>query len=160
MSICTWTWRWYVTTTQDNPKYSNIKQWWRQEGAELDLGDIGTPQLGDGATATPGPGKTITYTPGNRCDRYPSITQYTDTFTYSAVDTRDDNIAVEASVTVTVTCDNRAPEAQDDSASTNEDTPVDIPVLNNDDDPEDDPLEITRITDQPDNGDAQRKWWN
>ncbi len=51
-----------------------------------------------------------------------------------------------ATVTVTVDPVNDAPVAANDVATTNEDTPVTIPVLANDSDPDGDPLTVTSAT--------------
>ncbi len=51
-----------------------------------------------------------------------------------------------ASHTITVEAVNDAPDATDDSATTDEDTPVTIPVLDNDSDPDGDPLTVTEAT--------------
>ncbi|MEL6618389.1 MAG: tandem-95 repeat protein [Pseudomonadota bacterium] len=48
--------------------------------------------------------------------------------------------------TITVNAVEDAPEATDDVAETDEDTPVTIPVLDNDSDPDGDPLEVTEAT--------------
>ena len=56
-------------------------------------------------------------------------------------------------LTVTYTQPNTAPEADDDAATTDEDTPVNIDVLANDTDEDDDPLTVTAVSD-PDNGTA------
>ncbi|PTX55830.1 CshA-type fibril repeat protein [Litoreibacter ponti] len=48
--------------------------------------------------------------------------------------------------TITVTPEGDAPEAEDDVAETDEDTPVTIDVLANDSDPDGDPLEVTEAT--------------
>ena len=68
----------------------------------------------------------------------------TDAFRYIAADGHGGS--AEAIVTVVVSPVNDPPMAQDDSASTNEDTPVDIPVLNNDTDPDGDSLTIQSAT--------------
>ena len=44
---------------------------------------------------------------------------------------------------------NNAPVANDDAATTNEDTPVTVSVLGNDNDPDSDPLTVTGVTDPP-----------
>ena len=75
----------------------------------------------------------------------------TDTFTYSVSDGGGESDT--AIVTVTVTPVNDAPLAQDDSAATAEDVGVSIPALDNDADPDGDPLAITQLT-QPANGTA------
>ncbi|WP_417920850.1 Ig-like domain-containing protein, partial [Christiangramia marina] len=65
----------------------------------------------------------------------------TDTFEYTVT---NGNCGTDtATVTVTVGAENDAPIAVDDSASTIEDTPVDITVLDNDSDPDGDELTVT-----------------
>jgi VCBS repeat-containing protein len=68
-----------------------------------------------------------------------------DTFTYTV------NGGDTATVTVTVTSVDDLPVANDDTATTDEDTPVDIDVLANDTDVEGDPITVTIFT-QPTNG--------
>ena len=63
---------------------------------------------------------------------------------------RDNNTAT---VTVTVSEDNHQPEAVDDSAITQQNNAVAIPVLANDSDPDGDPFEIFNVT-APSNGAA------
>ncbi|MEM7798335.1 MAG: Ig-like domain-containing protein, partial [Chloroflexota bacterium] len=71
------------------------------------------------------------------------------TFTYSATDgTNPSNLAL---VTVTVTDVNEPPAAVDDTATTPEDTPVNIDVLDNDSDPEGGALFVVSTT-APQNG--------
>ena len=79
-----------------------------------------------------GVGGSWTYTPTNR------MASYTDAFTFVVTDTG--GLADTGVVTVTVSADNDAPITQDDSASTDEDTPVTISVLGNDRDPDMDSL--------------------
>jgi len=74
-----------------------------------------------------------------------------DTFTYVASD--GDGTSVPATVTVTVIAVNDPPVAQDDTAVTNEDTPVSIGVLANDSDPDGDTLSVDWVA-QPANGAA------
>ena len=64
----------------------------------------------------------------------------TDSFTYRATDGKADS--APATVTITVTPVNDVPVAVDDTAATDEDTPVNIDVLANDSDVEESPLEI------------------
>jgi hypothetical protein len=59
-----------------------------------------------------------------------------------------------ARVRVTVNSVNDPPEAQNDSATTEEDTAVTIAVLDNDSDPDGDDLEVDRIANAPDHGTA------
>ena len=82
---------------------------------------------------------TLTYTPD------PDFNG-TDSFSYTV---GDGNGGFDtATVNVTVNPINDAPVAVDDIAVTDEDTPsAPIPVLANDDDPDDDPLTITGVTD-------------
>jgi VCBS repeat-containing protein len=74
-----------------------------------------------------------------------------DTFTYTASD--GSGGAATATVTVSVATVNDPPLAQDDSSSTEEDTPVTILVLSNDSDPDGDDLSVGGVT-QPANGTA------
>jgi Big-like domain-containing protein len=83
----------------------------------------------------------VTYTPASG---------YTgpDSFTY----TINDGNGHTASATVTVTVSaapNRAPDAVNDAATTQRNTPVAIPVLANDTDPDGDPLAVTGASDPP-----------
>jgi hypothetical protein len=73
----------------------------------------------------------------------------TDSFTYTVSDGNGGTDT--ATVNVSVTCVNDAPVANDDSASTDEDTPVTIYVLANDTDVEDDTLTVESVT-QPAHG--------
>ena len=72
-----------------------------------------------------------------------------DTFTYGVTDGHGGSST--ATVSVTVDAVNDPPIAQDDSEQTDEDTPVDIQVLDNDSDPDGDSLNIQSVT-QPANG--------
>lgn len=71
----------------------------------------------------------------------------TDSFTYTICDTFD---ACDT-VTVTVTTDDDTPSAVTDAAGTQPDTAVILSVLDNDTDPNNDPLRVTEVT-QPMNG--------
>ena len=85
---------------------------------------------------------TVTYAPG---------TDFVgpDSFTYTA-----DNGTVASNVaTVTITVSDQPPTGVDDSASTLEDTPVNVDVLANDTDPDSVTLTVTNLT-QPTNGTA------
>ncbi|MEM6646640.1 MAG: Ig-like domain-containing protein, partial [Bacteroidota bacterium] len=75
----------------------------------------------------------------------------TDTFSYTVSD--GNNGLDTATVTVTITPVNDAPVAQDDTATTDEDTDVQIDVLANDVDVDGDALTITLVT-APTNGTA------
>ncbi|WP_108811397.1 Ig-like domain-containing protein [Sphingorhabdus sp. Alg231-15] len=65
---------------------------------------------------------------------------------YSVTVTGTDPDGLTTSQTFTWTVTNPAPTAVNDSATTNEDTPVDITVLTNDTDPDGDPLTVTMAT--------------
>ena len=74
----------------------------------------------------------------------------TDTFTYTVLDS-DGQISNVATITITVNSINDAPVAQDDAATTNEDTPVTFdPLADNgngpDSDPDLDSLTVTAVT--------------
>ncbi len=112
------------------------------DGDGLSVTGAGTPA--NGSVVNNGNG--VTYIPA------PGFSG-TDSFSYSAGDGKGGSGS--ATVTVTVTpgapAANRAPTARDDQATTNRDTPVDIAVLNNDSDPDGDPLSIASVT-QPAQG--------
>jgi large repetitive protein len=65
---------------------------------------------------------------------------------YSVTITANDGQGGTTSVTFIWTVTNPAPTAVDDSASTNEDAAVTIPVLTNDSDPDGDPLTVTQAS--------------
>jgi VCBS repeat-containing protein len=75
----------------------------------------------------------------------------TDSFTYAAAD--GTGLTATAAVTLTVLRTNDPPVAQDDAATTNEDTQVGIAVITNDSDPNGDPIQAVVFT-QPANGAA------
>ncbi|KAG1647842.1 Iron-regulated protein FrpA [Nymphon striatum] len=66
------------------------------------------------------------------------------TITYVVED--PDGNADEGTVTVEVTPENDAPDAVDDVATTEEDTPVVLDLVDNDTDPEDSPLTVTAVS--------------
>ena len=84
-----------------------------------------------------GSGATRTYTPDSNFSG-------ADSFTFKANDgALDSNLAT---ISITVGSSNNAPVAVDDSATTEENTPLDIAVLSNDTDAEGDALSIVRVT--------------
>jgi large repetitive protein len=102
----------------------------------------GDPLTVTGAAAPNGtvvinPNGTITYTPNANFNG-------TDTITYTISDGQGGTTT--ATVTVTVAPVNDAPIAVNDSVTTNEDTPVTVPVLANDTDPDGDPLTVVSAT--------------
>ena len=74
----------------------------------------------------------------------------TDSFTYTVTDDQA-GVSTAATVTLTVTAANDVPVAVNDSATTNEDTPVKINVLANDSDVDGNPL-MTEVVANPTNG--------
>jgi len=107
------------------------------DGDPLTVIDVTDPANGSVTVNADG---TITYTPDSNFNG-------TDTFTYTISD--GEGGVDTATVTVVVDPDNDAPTAVDDGSSTPEDTPVVIPVLGNDTDPDTDPLSVTDATDPP-----------
>jgi VCBS repeat-containing protein len=91
-----------------------------------------------GGTLTHQRDGSFTYTPNNNFNG-------TDAFTYTATDgTAQSNVAT---VTIVVRAVNDAPNAADDSAQTETDTPLNINVLANDRDPERDDISIGGLSD-------------
>ena len=103
------------------------------DGDPLAIIGVTTPANGSVSVV----GTTITYTPA------PAFTG-TDRFTYTIDDGRGGTAT--AAVTVTVAPrPNQPPVAVDDTATTLSGTPVTVPVLANDSDPDGDPLTITSV---------------
>ena len=103
------------------------------DGDPLTIVSVGAPAHGTAAIA----GNRISYTP---------VAGYTgtDTFSYTIADPK--GLTSSASVTITVTGINHPPIAQPDFAVAKFNTPVAIPVLDNDSDPDGDTLTITSFT--------------
>jgi outer membrane protein OmpA-like peptidoglycan-associated protein len=103
------------------------------DGDPLTIVSVGAPAHGSAAIA----GSRISYTP---------IAGYTgpDTFSYTIADPK--GLTSSATVTITVTGINHPPVAQPDFAVAKFNTPVAIPVLDNDSDPDGDALTITSFT--------------
>ena len=93
--------------------------------------------------ATVPSGTSIVYTPSPSFDG-------TDTFTYTVSD--GNGGTAMATVSVTVVAANDSPIAQDDRATTNENTPLTIPVLANDSDPDADVLIVESVVKPAANG--------
>jgi outer membrane protein OmpA-like peptidoglycan-associated protein len=112
------------------------------DGDPLTIVSVGMPAHG---TATIAAGR-ILYTP---------LTGYTgsDAFTYTISDPH--GLTASANVAITVTAINHPPIANPDYAFAKFNTPVTIPVLANDSDPDGDPLTITSFT-QPSHGTVTR----
>ncbi|MFQ6102337.1 MAG: Ig-like domain-containing protein [Anaerolineae bacterium] len=100
----------------------------------LSIGDLGTPVTG---TATVSGTEQVVFTPTN------TIASYDAVFTYTV---SDGSLTDTATVTVTVSADNDAPTANDDTFRTGENTIAVISVLDNDSDPDtDDVLSISTV---------------
>ena len=136
-----------ATTQEDEPVTVPVKDNdeagpANEDGQSLTVTRITTdPEDG---TATINDNGTITYEPNANFNGE-------DTFDYEVCDDGQPQECDTATVTITVEAVNDAPKARNDSATTDEDTPVNIDVLNNDSDPDNDPLTITSNT-QPSNG--------
>lgn len=116
------------------------------DGDTLILVSVSTP---GGGTAVLGQGNAVTYTPS-------TTFVGNDTFEYVV---SDGKVTTRGVIRVAVADRNLTPEAEDDSATTDEDTAVNVSVLANDTEPEGEALSITAITDPPngsaaDNGDG------
>jgi uncharacterized protein YhjY with autotransporter beta-barrel domain len=113
------------------------------DGDALFLGQVGTPQNG---TLVQNASGTLTYTPTAGF-----VGQ--DSFTYTAFDSSESE-SNAATVTITVAAPNSPPVAVNDSAVTDQDAAVLIPVLANDSDPDGDALQVSAVG-APANGTAQ-----
>jgi hypothetical protein len=128
-----------TATTEDQPiKIDVLANDSDPDGDKLTVDWVTNPTNG---TAT-NDGKRVTYTPD------PDF-HGTDTFSYGVTD--GNGGTASASVTVAVSAENDPPVAEDDSASTDEDVAVSVPVLANDSDPDGDDLAI-QSTAQPAHG--------
>jgi VCBS repeat-containing protein len=104
------------------------------DGGSLNVVSVSHPAHG---TAVINGDNTITYTPN-------ATYSGTDSFTYYIEDGQGGND--HATVNVTINLVNGAPIANDDSGTTDEDSPVTINVLSNDSDPDGDMISIDAIT--------------
>ena len=111
------------------------------DGDDLTVVAVTQPANGTATCTATG----CTYTPD------PGFTG-TDTFTYTVSDGNGGTDVVTVTVTVTAApAGNRPPVTQPDTGSTPAGTPLTLPVLGNDSDPDADPLEVVSWT-QPENG--------
>jgi Bacterial Ig domain len=92
---------------------------------------------GTKGTVTINGGATVTYTPNANANG-------SDSFTYTISDGNGGTDTTTVSITITAV--NDAPDAVNDSATTNEDAAVTVSVLGNDTDPENNALTITAVT--------------
>jgi hypothetical protein len=131
-----------VTTAEDTPlTFDPRSNDTDVDGDPLTVTSVSNPNRGSAAI---NPDGTVTYTPDANLSGV-------DMFIYSISDGQGGTWA--ASVTVTVTAVNDAPDARNDLPLTNEDTAVTINVLSNDIDTDGDTLTITSLT-QPAKGTA------
>ena len=132
-----------VTTAEDTAIDINvISNDTDADGDTLSVTAVTTPTSG-GATIMAGSTTTVTYTPNANYNG-------TDSFSYTVSDGTD---TATATVNLTVTAVNDPPVTVNDSASTDEDTAIDINVVSNDTDADGDTLSITQVT-APTNGTA------
>jgi hypothetical protein len=108
------------------------------DGDALTVTNVSDPPHGAAAI---NPNNTVTYTPDNHYFG-------SDSFTYTISDGRGGTDTATVGVTVNRPA-NRAPDAVDDSATTQQSTAVTINVLGNDSDPDGDPLTVTAVSDPP-----------
>ncbi|MCL4874213.1 tandem-95 repeat protein [bacterium] len=146
-------------TVQDRPEaiddtYSTLEDTPLQVAAPGVLGnDSGEGDLTAQLASGPSNGSLTLNSDGSFL--YSPVTGYygTDTFTYRAVSEGVESDSATVSITV-ARASNTAPVGYQDSATTNFNTPVVIPVLENDVDADGDPLSVAAITIPPPNGTA------
>jgi len=112
------------------------------DGDDIDFAGDTSGTTAQGGTFSQTGVVSFTYTP-------PTNFVGTDTFTYTIT---DGELTDTATVTVVVNNVNQDPIAGDDSATTEFQTPVTINVLDNDSDPDGDPLTVAPDTTSPSNG--------
>jgi VCBS repeat-containing protein len=124
-----------ATTNEDTPVTINVLA--NDDDVDGDNLTVTDVTQGQNGTVSIGSNGEVTYTPND---------DYTgnDTFEYTVSDGNGGTHT--GTVTVTVNPVNDAPVAIDDSATTNEDTPVTIDVLNNDTDADGDNLTVVNVT--------------
>jgi len=121
-----------------------------------DLSVSGFDDSGTQGQVTDNGDGTFGYDPDGQFDGLAAGETATDTFTYTVSDGNGGTDT--ATVTITVTGVNEAPVAADDTFSTDEDTVLSVSadgVLDNDSDPETDPLEVTAVNGEADDVDTQ-----
>jgi hypothetical protein len=111
------------------------------DGDPLTVANLDT--TGTKGTVAVNPDNTVSYDPNGQFEGLKTGEMANDTFTYRADDGED--TSDPATVTVTVTGQNDAPTAHDDSSSTEETAAKTIPVLSNDTDPDNDPLKVGAV---------------
>ena len=120
------------------PRDTAVYVWVLANDSDPDLDDLSVSAVTNGSNgAVVNNGSKVTYTPAAGWSGV-------DTFTYTVSDGNGGSDS--ATVTVSVTAGpNRPPVATDDSTVTDEDTPVTIPVLANDSDPDGDTVTVSAV---------------
>lgn len=132
-----------ATTPQGTPATINVLN--NDNGSGLSVTAVSQPANG---TVVINAGTTLTYTPN------PGFTG-TETFTYTVCDVLGNCLTENVFITVTPSAVNLPPVANNDTANTLQDTPVQIPVTNNDADPDNALAQLTAtITNPPNSGTA------
>jgi len=121
-----------------------------QDGVGYTLPEFGTLEVWSVNTSNWTSAKSVVSDPQFRYTPDPDYSGL-DSFTYTLDDGR--GLPSTATVTLYVVGENDAPNAQIDVVETNEDTPIIIAVLDNDEDPDGDTLTISSVT-QGDNGET------
>ncbi|WP_276135296.1 cadherin-like domain-containing protein, partial [Polluticoccus soli] len=131
-----------ATTNEDTPVNIPVVKNDSDPDSPLGIPTVGTPPVNGSVVVNAD--STITYIPDPNFNG-------TDSFTYSICDGGTPNLCDTATVYITIDPVNDPPVAVDDTATTSEDTPVNIPVVKNDSDP-DNPLGIPTVGTPPVNG--------
>ncbi|WP_276134819.1 Ig-like domain-containing protein, partial [Polluticoccus soli] len=131
-----------TTTNEDTPVNIPVVKNDSDPDNPLGIPIVGIPP--SNGTVVVNADSTITYTPDLNFNG-------TDSFTYAICDGGTPNLCDTATVFITIDPVNDPPVAVNDTTTTNEDTPVTIPVLANDSDP-DDPLGVPIVGTPPANG--------
>jgi hypothetical protein len=130
------------TTSEDTPVSGTVATNDTDvDGPSINITEVTAPSNGTITLNTDG---TYTYTPNTNFNG-------ADTMTYSYCDGGTPNLCDTAILVITINAINDAPVANDDNATTDEDTPIAIPVLTNDSD-NDNPLQVPTVITNPTNG--------
>ena len=140
-----------ITPVNDGPVAGTIGDREGKDGTTASLAagafftDVDDATLSYSATGLP-PGLTIDPATGLISGTIaPGASGPTGLTAYTVSITATDSQGARATATFTYTIVNQPPVANDDFATTAEDTPVDIPILANDNDPDGDPAVVIRV---------------
>ncbi|MBV2235540.1 MAG: tandem-95 repeat protein, partial [Sterolibacterium sp.] len=114
------------------------------------VGKVGQPIEGAWGTLTLGVDGSYTYVPNANAQTLKDGQSVADVFNYTVKDPA--GLTASTTLTITVTGINDAPQVADERVVTGKDASITIPVLDNDSDPEGDPLQIIEIDGQPVSG--------